>query len=271
MILGKDSIVRSFHNVCRHRAFPVARKQSGTATVLGCRYHGWSYDTTGRLTKAPFFEDVPGFDKSQNSLYEIHTKEDSRGFLHINFSTGDGVEKSNPPAATTTGKLARVRPQAQLLHTLELRGKFNWKLLRECPMPWLFLLSSEYHSLTAHVVDKSPRLSSVGVPPKGIIGAFSARSSTSVGELSYYPLTTVHSTSNRPFWYQLTYNPMSAEQTALRCDVYSVKCTGDVELGDEMIDALKRELNLKIQALEGEHKVLAASAMIPSRKSLSCA
>jgi hypothetical protein len=169
------------------------------------------------------------------------------------------------------GKLARIRPPAQLLHTLELGGKFNWKLLRECPMSLLLLLYSECESLTTCAVDKTPRSSSAAVPQKGIIGAFSTRRGTSVGELSYFPLTTVHSTSNRPFWYQLTYNPMSAEQTAVRCDVYSVKSTGNVELGDEIMEALKRELKLKVQALEGEQlRAVAASTMLPSRESSKC-
>lgn len=133
MILGKDHIVRSFHNVCRHRAFPVARKQSGSATVLGCRYHGWSYDTKGALTKAPYFENTPGFDRSQNSLYEIHTKQDSNGFLHINVSTLKGVASTRPADGAKIGKVGRFNVQSDLLDTVELKGKFNWKVMRECP------------------------------------------------------------------------------------------------------------------------------------------
>lgn len=131
MILGKDRIVRSFHNVCRHRAFPVARKQSGSATVLGCRYHGWSYDTKGALTKAPYFDNTPGFDKSQNSLYEIHTKQDSNGFLHINVSTLKGVAATRPAEGTKIGKVGRFNVNSDLLDTIELKGKFNWKVMRK--------------------------------------------------------------------------------------------------------------------------------------------
>lgn len=129
MILGKDKRVRAFHNVCRHRAFPVARKDSGRATVLGCRFHGWSYDTTGRLTKAPYFDDIPGFDRSQFSLYEIHTKEDKWGFLHINPSTGDNVAASNPAAGSVTGRLTKITPNAKQIHSFERQGRFNWKLI----------------------------------------------------------------------------------------------------------------------------------------------
>jgi phenylpropionate dioxygenase-like ring-hydroxylating dioxygenase large terminal subunit len=129
MIMGKDMVVRSFHNVCRHRAFPVARKQSGSATVLGCHYHGWSYDTKGKLIKAPYFDNIPRFDKSQNSLFEIHTKQDSNGFLHINVSTSEEAAASTPLKGTRVGKLGKIRRDAELLDTMEFSGKFNWKII----------------------------------------------------------------------------------------------------------------------------------------------
>lgn len=37
VIMGKDNELRAFHNVCRHRAFPVVKKQCGSALVLGCK------------------------------------------------------------------------------------------------------------------------------------------------------------------------------------------------------------------------------------------
>lgn len=134
MILGKDMIVRSFHNVCRHRAFPVARKQSGSALVLGCRYHGWSYDTSGTLIKAPYFDNIPGFDKSQNSLFEIHTKEDRYGFLHINVSSREEVAATTPSEGMRNGELGQIKLDSHLLDTMEFKGRFNWKVIRKfCP------------------------------------------------------------------------------------------------------------------------------------------
>jgi phenylpropionate dioxygenase-like ring-hydroxylating dioxygenase large terminal subunit len=85
LILGKDSILRGFHNVCRHRAYDVTRKVMGSSLVLGCRYHGWSYDTKGNLTKAPQFDKVPGFKKEDNGLFQIWVRTDPNGFVFINF------------------------------------------------------------------------------------------------------------------------------------------------------------------------------------------
>ncbi|KAL2871363.1 putative iron-sulfur cluster-binding protein [Aspergillus lucknowensis] len=72
---GSSTIkIHTFHNVCRHRAYPVvARKEFGSSTVLGCRYHGWSYNTRGELVKAPQFEGVPGFEKRENGLFAVRT------------------------------------------------------------------------------------------------------------------------------------------------------------------------------------------------------
>lgn len=53
IIQDRGGNINSFHNVCRHRAFPVVRSRSGTAPILSCKYHGWSYGLKGDLSKAP--------------------------------------------------------------------------------------------------------------------------------------------------------------------------------------------------------------------------
>ena len=43
LIKGRDGEIRGFHNVCRHRAYPVIRPEvedSGTKSILACYYHG---------------------------------------------------------------------------------------------------------------------------------------------------------------------------------------------------------------------------------------
>lgn len=257
MILGKDRIVRSFHNVCRHRAFPVARKQSGSATVLGCRYHGWSYDTTGRLTKAPYFDDKPGFDKSQNSLFEIHTKEDSFGFLHINSGTDPKVPKSMPAEGGITGTLIKITPDVKQLSSFELEGNFNWKLLGEfISIVSRGFLMRKCSLLTDQIVNDQSRSSKTSIPASVLARFFPTRPATPTAKLDFYPLTTVHSASKSHFWYQLTYNPISPTKTSLRCDVYSVKSSGGIQFEETDKSNLEKELNQKTRGLETEHKNL---------------
>ncbi|KAG4429608.1 hypothetical protein IFR05_014915 [Cadophora sp. M221] len=127
VILGKDRQLRAFHNVCRHRAYAVTKKESGSSTVLGCRYHGWSYDTKGTLIKAPEFDKVPGFDKDMNGLWEIKTSI-SQSMVFVNFDAASHVDSLSLGDVETRLKrwsLAKM----ECLEDWKVEGAFNWKLL----------------------------------------------------------------------------------------------------------------------------------------------
>jgi phenylpropionate dioxygenase-like ring-hydroxylating dioxygenase large terminal subunit len=89
LIRDRDGNINAFHNACRHRAFPVVQAQSGTVSILSCKYHGWSYGLKGNLSKAPKFDTVEGFDKSQHGLLPIHTHVDKAGFVWVNLQAGE--------------------------------------------------------------------------------------------------------------------------------------------------------------------------------------
>ena len=52
-VRGTDGEIRAFHNVCRHRAAPIATCDGLAARSLRCRYHGWTYTLEGVLRSAP--------------------------------------------------------------------------------------------------------------------------------------------------------------------------------------------------------------------------
>jgi choline monooxygenase len=68
VVRGDDGVLRAFHNVCRHRAARVVPDAEGRATRLRCRYHGWTYDLTGRLRGTPEFDGVADFRKEDSGL-----------------------------------------------------------------------------------------------------------------------------------------------------------------------------------------------------------
>ena len=70
-VRGDDGIVRAFHNVCRHRAAPLLRDESGCVGKLRCRYHGWTYDLAGNLRGTPEFDGVCDFRKEENGLVPV--------------------------------------------------------------------------------------------------------------------------------------------------------------------------------------------------------
>src|SRR5690349_22248502 len=49
IVRGDDGELRALHNVCRHRAGPLALCDGRGAKRLRCRYHGWTYALNGRL------------------------------------------------------------------------------------------------------------------------------------------------------------------------------------------------------------------------------
>jgi len=126
VILGKDRKLRAFHNVCRHRAYAVTKKECGSSIVLGCRYHGWSYDTKGKLIKAPEFENVEGFDKEMNGLWELKT-EIRNSLVFVNFETSSNVSALDLGGAAELLTEARVS-DLRWATEWKIEGKVNWKL-----------------------------------------------------------------------------------------------------------------------------------------------
>jgi carnitine monooxygenase subunit len=46
---GMDNEVRAFLNICRHRGARLVRENEGSRKRFSCRFHGWTYDTQGRV------------------------------------------------------------------------------------------------------------------------------------------------------------------------------------------------------------------------------
>lgn len=57
-----DGAIHVLHNVCRHRAGPIAQCDGRGAKALRCRYHGWTYTLDGRLRAAPEMQGAASFD-----------------------------------------------------------------------------------------------------------------------------------------------------------------------------------------------------------------
>ncbi|KAH3671061.1 hypothetical protein OGAPHI_000772 [Ogataea philodendri] len=162
LIKTKAGQIKAFHNVCRHRAYPVVRKEKGSSIVLGCKYHGWSYNTDGMLTKAPHFNEVEGFDPKANSLFEIKTHTTKQGLVFINF---DNTENFTPFEEFFAGLEEEMNEydfdDYEYHMSYELDGQFNWKTLmdgyQEC-----------YHCPTAHPgLSVAFKMETYKVVPKG--------------------------------------------------------------------------------------------------------
>jgi len=94
---GLDGVLRGFHNVCRHRAGPVAIGK-GARKNLACRYHGWSYALDGKLIGTPELGDVEDFDRSCYGLPPVRVEE----WGPLVFAT---LDEAAPPLASVLGKI----------------------------------------------------------------------------------------------------------------------------------------------------------------------
>src|SRR5262245_48403598 len=53
VVRGEDRELRAFVNVCRHRGSELVGDATGKRMTLQCRYHAWTYNLDGSLSKAP--------------------------------------------------------------------------------------------------------------------------------------------------------------------------------------------------------------------------
>ncbi len=149
---ARDSELRAFLNVCRHRGHVVA-SGSGRRETLQCPYHAWTYGLDGSLRAAPRSDREQGFDADELGLAPIQV--DTWGpFVFVN---------PDPDAAPLADALGDVPAQlAELLDVDALEFRFraefevnaNWKITCEN-----FLEC--YHCAVAHpgftaAVDVSP-------------------------------------------------------------------------------------------------------------------
>jgi len=65
-----DGSIKAFHNVCRHRAGPIALCDAKQAKVLRCKYHGWTYGLDGVLKSAPEMHQTENFTLADIKLPE---------------------------------------------------------------------------------------------------------------------------------------------------------------------------------------------------------
>jgi phenylpropionate dioxygenase-like ring-hydroxylating dioxygenase large terminal subunit len=87
-VRGADGRVRSFHNVCRHRAARLVDGEQGNCGKrITCPYHAWTYATDGRLVGVPLRANYPGLNPDQYGLAEVE-QEIWRGFVFVRFAPG---------------------------------------------------------------------------------------------------------------------------------------------------------------------------------------
>src|SRR5437867_8174248 len=73
LVRDRKDALHVFLNTCRHRGMKVCRYDDGNTLLFTCPFHGWSYDTDGRLVGVPYYDAAykGDLDKSQWGLHEV--------------------------------------------------------------------------------------------------------------------------------------------------------------------------------------------------------
>ncbi|MGE0828184.1 MAG: aromatic ring-hydroxylating dioxygenase subunit alpha [Hyphomonadaceae bacterium] len=124
---GKDGVLRSFHNVCRHRAAKLAPEPRGACGHrLVCPYHAWSYGLDGAFMGAPKWQGFDALDAKQIGLAPVE-QEIFMGFIFIRLASGlPSVAEMMAPYAEELAEfeLEKLVPNGRV--TLRPRS-VNWK------------------------------------------------------------------------------------------------------------------------------------------------
>ncbi len=126
VVRGADRVLRGFFNVCRHHAAAVATVAEGTAQLLRCPYHGWTYGLDGSLKGTPDFTGVCHFDRAANGLVPVRTGVWEH-FVFVSLApSGRSLEEflGDLPARIAPLNLQELRFHSRRDYTLSC----NWKV-----------------------------------------------------------------------------------------------------------------------------------------------
>jgi len=129
ILRAKDSAIKAYHNVCKHRAHPLLTEKSGTlgTQLITCPYHAWAYDTEGALRSAPHCESIRDFDKNKISLDPLKV-EIIMGFIFVNPDTS--AEALTPQIAPGIERFVAHLPDTEnyyLVDQIVFDIDANWK------------------------------------------------------------------------------------------------------------------------------------------------
>jgi choline monooxygenase len=151
--------LKCYANTCRHRGAKLVEGQGNTRALV-CQYHGWTYDTEGRLIAAPEMHRTEGFDPACNGLKQIRL-ETWEGFVFINFDpTAESLIEylGDLPQTLASYRFHDMKQTGRLEYEIDC----NWKIYAENAM-------EAYHVPMVHAktLQKLKREPPPTVPSKG--------------------------------------------------------------------------------------------------------
>ena len=127
LVRDQQQKIHVFLNTCRHRGMKVCRYDRGNTVQFTCPFHGWSYDTEGKLAGVPRFNEGyhERLDRSQWGLIEVAQLENYKGSI---WATWD---KNAPPFADYLGDF-KIYLDTLLRWPQQAAISADWRGCRRC-------------------------------------------------------------------------------------------------------------------------------------------
>lgn len=128
VIRENETIIRAYHNVCKHRGHLLAQGRGRTSRFV-CPFHGWCYGRDGTLLFAPNQNNMLHFDKAEFSLTEVRVEKFGL-WMFVNLNPD-----AQPLAEMAGDLLTEIREMvpgfdtltASYSHTFDIKA--NWKFI----------------------------------------------------------------------------------------------------------------------------------------------
>jgi phenylpropionate dioxygenase-like ring-hydroxylating dioxygenase large terminal subunit len=163
-----DGQIGAFLNSCRHRGTIVCPNRQGNRRVHVCRYHGWSFDSSGRclgVAQAKDGQYPATFDNEDHNLTPIARVESYRGFIFGSLSPDvPSLQEHLGQAARFLDLVVDQSPQGVEYVPGEVSYTYdgNWKLQFENGLDYYHFAST--HAAYMDVMNNRVRTSAVAVP-----------------------------------------------------------------------------------------------------------
>lgn len=122
-----SSELRGLSNVCRHRAALIAQGK-GSAKLLQCPYHGWTYALDGKLRRAPEMEGTEDFDVDDICLPAVRVEEWAPLIFASLAPSGPSFRETAPAIAEEVERAGFPIQKMTFRERREYLVEANWKI-----------------------------------------------------------------------------------------------------------------------------------------------
>jgi phenylpropionate dioxygenase-like ring-hydroxylating dioxygenase large terminal subunit len=145
-----DGGVKAFVNTCRHRGARLVNEASGANRVFACGYHGWTYDSDGRLRSILGGQrDFGVEDTSCMGLVEL-AAEERHGWVWVVDSAGSTIDVRDWLGEAMDDSLSSFELDTYVCDRVgDFDEPINWKVLMDA-------FFDAYHLQTTHRESVSP-------------------------------------------------------------------------------------------------------------------